>query len=118
MKVRDFTNTEVEGDDFGGLDASIDKDNLGFLFDIVSKQMYRRPINSIVREITSNCFDSHIEAKVDDPVIIKFDEDEAGDYISFIDVGVGMSPDRMEKVYSKYFSSSKRESNEFIGMFG
>lgn len=118
MKPGDFNNTEIEGDDFDGMDAGIDKKNLSFLFDIVSKQMYRRPIPSIVREITSNCFDSHIEAKVDDPVVIRLSQDEAGYYISFTDVGVGMSPDRMKKVYSKWFSSTKRDSNDQIGMFG
>lgn len=118
MQPGDFNNTEIEGDDFEGMDAGIDKKNLSFLFDIVSKQMYRRPIPSIVREITSNCFDSHIEAKVDDPVVIRLSQDEAGYYISFTDVGVGMSPDRMKKVYSKWFSSTKRDTNDQIGMFG
>lgn len=119
MIVKDFQNAEIEGDDeFEGTDAGIDESNLGFLFDIVSKQMYRRPINSIVREITSNCFDSHIEAKVDDPVLITFGEDEGGYFIVFKDVGIGISPDRMKNIYSKYFSSSKRDTNDQIGMFG
>ena len=119
MIVSNTQNISVDGDnEFEGTDASIDVNNLGFLFDIVSKQMYRRPINSIVREITSNCFDSHIEAKIDDPVVITFDEDEGGYYIIFKDVGVGISPDRMKNIYSKYFSSSKRDTNDQIGMFG
>jgi len=118
MIKRNSINTEIDGDDFEGVDASIDQENLGFMFDIVSKQMYRRPINSIVREITSNCFDSHIEANVDDPVIITLANDEGGDYITFKDVGVGISPERMDKIYSKWFSSSKRGSNDMIGMFG
>lgn len=118
MKVGEFSNTEIEGDDFEGMDASIDKKNLSFLFDIVSKQMYRRPIPSIVREITSNCFDSHVEANVSDPVVISLSRDDGGYFISFTDVGVGMSPERMKKVYSKWFSSTKRDSNDQIGMFG
>lgn len=118
MIAQNYKSSDIEGDDFEGIDASIDKSNLSFLFDIVSKQMYRRPINSIVREITSNCFDSHIEAGVDDPVIIILKHDEGGDYIIFKDVGIGMSPQRMKSIYSKYFSSTKRDSNDQIGMFG
>jgi hypothetical protein len=118
MIVQNYKQSEIDGDDFEGVDASIDESNLGFLFDIVSKQMYRRPINSIVREITSNCFDSHIEAKIDDPVVVIMKHDEGGDYICFKDIGVGMSPERMSKTYSKYFSSTKRGSNDQIGMFG
>ena len=85
---------------------------------MLSSQIYRRPHESIVREITSNCFDSHIEANVDDPVIIKIKEDEAGWYISFNDFGVGLSPDRIEKIYTNLGESTKRESNKFIGAFG
>ncbi len=118
MKVEDYKSSDIEGSDFEGYDAGIDESNTGFMFDIVSKQMYKRPIQSIIREITSNCFDSHVEAKVDDPVVIILKSDEGGDFITFKDVGVGMSPERMRKIYSRYFSSTKRGTNDQIGMFG
>lgn len=119
MKQVDYKSIDVSGSgDFDGIDASLDHDNLGFIFDIVSKQMYRRPISSIVREITSNCFDSHIEAGVDTAVLIKFDEDDGGGYISFNDFGVGISPQRMKEVYSVYFKSTKRDTNGQIGFYG
>ncbi len=92
--------------------------NTAFIFDIVFSQMYRDPIGSVVREITSNCFDSHIEAKVDDAVVIEFGEDEGGDFISFKDVGMGISLDRMENVYKNAGESTKRDSNELIGFWG
>ena len=70
--------------------------------------MYSNPIGSLIREITSNCFDSHIEAKVEEPVRLAmvWDSDE-GYHMEFEDFGVGISPDRMKKIYSKYFSSTK-----------
>lgn len=117
MILQDFKNTDIEGDDFEGIDATINIKNLGKMFSVVSKQMYRRPINSIVRELVSNCFDSHIEAKVDDPVVVVIKHDEGGDYITFKDVGVGMSPERMI-VYSEWFSSTKEATNDQIGMWG
>jgi len=93
------------------------------LFDMFTDGIYSNPIGSIVREISSNCFDSHIEAgkdTPDNPVIIKHTYDKAAKehYISFFDNGVGMSPDRVEKIYGVYFESTKRDGNDQIGGFG
>ena len=114
------TGIEIEsmGDETESLSAGIDSSNLGFLFDLVSKQIYKNPIGSIVRELTSNCFDSHVEAGVTKPVKITIAENELGQYISFTDYGVGMSPERVREVYMKYFSSTKRDTNDQIGTFG
>ena len=99
------------------IEANISSESLPFLFEMLSGSLYSDAIASICRELTSNCFDSHIEAKVDDLVVIKKDSDEEGTYISFIDVGVGLSPTRMKR-YMSYFDSTKRETNDFIGGFG
>ncbi len=106
------------GGEFQSIEAGMDSKSLPFILDMLSKNFYSNPIGSIVREITSNCFDSHIEAKVEDAVLIKIEEDEEGDYISFNDFGVGLSPDRMKNIYMKWFTSTKRETNELIGGFG
>jgi hypothetical protein len=90
------------------------------VFKIFTKSVYANAIGSVVREITSNCFDSHQEAKVNTPVIIRLSEDKVTNskFISFIDYGVGMSPDRMENVFGVYFNSTKGGDNEQIGGFG
>src|SRR5690606_16206540 len=36
----------------------------------------------------------------------------------FRDFGVGLSIERVKRIWSKYFSSTKRETNAFIGAFG
>lgn len=88
------------------------------MFAMFTKNIYSNPIGSVVREITSNCFDSHKEAGVKDAVIVKLTKENSDFYISFIDVGVGMSRERVTKVYSKYFESTKRNDNNQIGGFG
>ena len=90
------------------------------VFQLFTKNVYSNPIGTVVREITSNCFDSHVEAGVNAPVRIKksFDGETNTHYISFIDYGVGMSPDRVENVYGVYFESTKRVDNTQIGGFG
>ncbi len=88
------------------------------IFGMFTKNIYSNPIGSVVREITSNCFDSHKEAKVTDAVVLKLTKENNEYYISFIDVGVGMSPERMTDVYALYFNSTKRNDNNQIGGFG
>lgn len=90
------------------------------VFQLFTKNVYSNPIGTIVREITSNCFDSHVEAGVNSPVIIRkfFDEETKMHYISFIDFGVGMSPERVYDIYGVYFESTKRVDNTQIGGFG
>lgn len=104
--------------DFNSIEASIDESSMTFLFEMMSKSLYSNPIGSIVREITSNCFDSHKEANIDKAVIIDYKTDDEGNYISFQDFGVGLSTDRMQNIYMKYFSSTKRGDNNLIGGFG
>ncbi len=110
-------NINIAGE-FESQTAGIDESSLPFILEMLSKNFYSNPIGSIVREYTSNCFDSHVEANIDDAVVIKIDEDEEGEYISFIDVGVGLSPDRIKNIFMKYFTSTKRESNNMIGAYG
>ena len=101
-------------------ELTLSKDSASIIFQMFSKNIYSNPIGSVVREITSNCFDSHIEAGVDSPVVIRKHQDNATSthYISFIDYGVGMSPDRINNIFSVYFESTKRADNEQIGGFG
>lgn len=108
-------NTDIEG-----TESTISTENMGFMFNILSKSYYSRGIDSIVREITSNCFDSHIEANVEDPIIIRFDKDVENDTLTIVfkDVGVGLSTDRVKNVFESWFTSTKRDSNNYIGAFG
>ena len=101
-------------------DMVLSADSTAIIFQMFSKNIYSNAIGSIVRELTSNCFDSHIEAGTDFPVVIRKNVDKlTGEMsISFIDFGVGMSPDRINKVYRQYFKSTKRDDNTQIGCFG
>ena len=98
----------------------IDEENLGLVYK--SFLNYSNPIGSLVREIASNCFDSHEEASISKPITIKITDEDCLNgnpaTIHFIDYGVGLSPERVEHVYCKFFTSTKRETNTQIGGFG
>jgi len=121
MKLEYVKQLDIQrlGDTDEGLESGIAKESLPFIFELVSKKLYSNPIGSMIREITSNCFDSHVEAGTDEPVMIsKSYHVEEGWSIEFKDVGTGMSPDLMREIYMNWFSSTRRVSNDFLGAFG
>lgn len=116
---------EDVGGDIDTIKVSIDTENIGMLYEMLSKSIYSNPIGSIVRELVSNCFDSHIEEaekrgieKLEMPVVVKGFQEEQDYYIGFEDFGIGLSPERFRGIYLKYMSSTKRASNSQLGMFG
>jgi len=122
MKIVSNADIQHVGTVSESIDFGIDSSNIGILFRGFSDTLYSNKIGSIVREVTSNCFDSHREANIKDDVVILLSKADPltgkSGKICFKDVGVGLSPDRIKNIYSKYFSSTKRGSNNEIGGFG
>lgn len=100
--------------------TSIDPKNLEFITTLLSSNLYSDPEQSFIREIVSNAWDSHVEAgTTDTPVIVKFTKNSWNDNsVTIRDYGTGLSPERFKEVYCNIGSSTKRESNDFIGGFG
>lgn len=116
----DKGNIKVLGD-IREFKTSIDPKNLEFITTLLSSNLYSDPEQSFIREIVSNAWDSHVEAGTTDiPVIIRFkrSNDDGCWEVTIRDFGTGLSPERFQEVYCNIGSSTKRESNEFIGGFG
>jgi hypothetical protein len=120
INLKKLSQNAIENSSGNVVKMRLSEDASSMVFQLFTKSVYSNPIGTVVREITSNCFDSHIEAQVNAPVVIKKHKDsQTGQlYISFIDYGVGMSPDRVENIYGVYFESTKRVDNTQIGGFG
>lgn len=111
-------NVEVIGD-IKEFKTSIDPKNLEFITTLLSSNLYSDPEQSFIREIVSNAWDSHVEAgTTDTPVIVRFRRFGSENTVTIRDYGVGLSPERFQEVYCNIGSSTKRESNDFIGGFG
>ena len=114
----DKGNIKVLGD-IREFKTSIDPKNLEFITTLLSSNLYSDPEQSFIREIVSNAWDSHVEAgTTDTPVIVRFKKGNDGWEVTIRDFGTGLSPERFQEVYCNIGSSTKRESNEFIGGFG
>lgn len=90
----------------------------GKAFDILSSGLYSDKILAIVRELSCNAYDAHVEAgKKDTPIEIKLPSTlDPTFYVK--DYGVGLDDHQVLTLYTTYFDSTKQFSNEFIGALG
>lgn len=101
--------------------VSIDPRNVEHIITILSSNLYSHPEQSFLRETVSNAVDSHKEAGVEEPIILSIIKHASyvSEYtISVRDFGTGISPERFNDIYLNIGSSTKRESNDYIGSFG
>lgn len=83
----------------------------------VLTDLYSDSEMAVVRELSTNAWDSHVEAGQTRPIEISL-PNAMNPYYTIRDFGVGLSVDEVEKVYSQYGASTKRDSNDFNGMLG
>lgn len=90
----------------------------GIIFDILRSKMYSNPILAVCREITCNARDAMREAgRGNEPIQVTL-PNTLEPYYRVKDTGVGISPDRMENVFIRYGTSTKRNDDTQTGAFG
>ncbi len=95
------------------IDASAMAHVMGVLTDL-----YSNPKLAVIREYSTNAFDAHVEAKLDNtPIMVTL---PSGDdpYFRVRDFGAGLDIDDIRDIYSKYGTSTKRSTNDAVGMLG
>lgn len=115
-------NQQVEATIIGNVrnnKVGIDRDNIDFITLLLSTHLYSKPIQSFLRETVANGWDSHVEAGTTDiPIIVRVFKEENDIKLAIRDYGTGISPDRFKDIYLNIGSSTKRESNDYIGQMG
>lgn len=119
MKITNVSEKEV----FNNLQSPAHKFNISkqgqqFIIDALSNTIYKNPIGTIIREYVSNAHDANVEAGQTQPVIVTLGSDGNGKYLSVVDMGVGLSEERITKVFVNYGESTKRNTDKEIGGFG
>ncbi len=90
----------------------------GKAFRILSSGLYKEKILAIVRELSCNAYDAHVDAgKGDLPFDVHLPNSLEA-FFSVRDYGKGLSQEAMETIYTTYFESTKTDSNEQIGGLG
>lgn len=83
----------------------------------VLTDLYSDPAMAVIREYSTNAWDSHIAAGQTRPIEIETPGNMAP-FFKVRDFGIGMSVDDIHEIYSKYGASTKRGTNEQVGMLG
>jgi len=91
-------------------------------------EQYSYPISSLIRELTSNATDAHVQLAenqkkagidfIEKPVIVKLIEKAGNKQIQFVDSGIGMSKKIVSEVYMEYLKTTKDKTNTQQGCFG
>lgn len=114
---------QADSESFGVEESTlmtIDTSDQAALMAILSENLYKDPIGSLIRESVSNALDAQRKAKSTDPIIVSLKR-EVGGYRTIFkvqDFGDGISPDDVKNVLSKYAASTKRGSDDYLGYYG
>lgn len=100
------------------VNMTIDESNTKKLMAILSTNLYQDPIGSIIREYVSNALDTQREVGNNDPIKVRLVRENRNFVFQVIDNGMGLSPERVENVFSKYLSSTKEKSIDQLGYYG
>jgi len=85
---------------------------------VLSDTLYTDKYGAIIRELSCNAFDAHLDAgKADIPFRIDL-PDAFNPQLVIRDYGKGISPEDIKNVYCVYFGSTKDQSNDAVGAFG
>lgn len=110
----DFSKTGNLGGE--SIKMSFDQDSLDFLAEVVIN-LYSDKELAVIREYSTNALDSHKQAGQTEPIEITTPT-SLYPFFRIKDYGVGLSRADIENIYSKYGASTKRNTNDQVGMLG
>jgi hypothetical protein len=110
--ANDVTST-VQGN---AVAMTIEDAAMGHIMNVLTN-LYSDEELACIREYATNAYDAHREAGQLRPIEITLPTD-LRPILSIRDYGPGLSANEIETIYSRYGASTKRESNDAVGMLG
>ena len=116
MKLHAGTNVVEKSGNFEESKFSIEASSKAFF--ILSDGLYSNKVLAVVRELSTNAYDSHVDAgKQDVPFDVHLPT--ALEPVFFIrDYGTSMNHDSCMQLYTTYFRSTRNNSNDAVGCLG
>lgn len=109
LEIKSTMDGEVIG-------MSIDENSLQHIMDVLAG-LYSDQVYAIIREYSTNAWDSHIEAGNKSPIQVTLPS-YLSPFLKVQDWGIGMDAEDIRNVYSKYGLSTKTDTNEQTGSLG
>jgi hypothetical protein len=87
-------------------------------FMILSDGMYSDKILAVIREISTNAYDSHVDAGYEDRPFEVHLPTSIEPYFYVRDFGTSMTDDQCQTLYTTFFKSTKTNTNDAVGCLG
>jgi len=116
MKLHSSNYDVEKSSDFEENQFTIEASAKAFM--ILSDGLYSNKILAVVRELSTNAYDSHVDAGcVDKPFEVHLPT-RLEPYFHVRDFGTSMTHDQCMKLYTTYFRSTRNDSNDSVGCLG
>lgn len=116
--MRPNANVAERKGDLGGqkIAMTFDQNSLAHLMSVMT-DLYSDPELAVLREYSTNAWDSHKAAGVTRPIEVTL-PNGMSPFFKVKDYGLGMDIEDIENIYSQYGASTKRDSDDQVGMLG
>lgn len=112
-RVLNVESTIDQGERIG---LSIDAEDMPHIMDMVT-DLYEDSELACIREYSTNALDAHVEAGVTRPIEVTLPTN-LSPFLKIRDYGFGLDKGDIRDVYTKYGKSTKRDTNDAVGMLG
>lgn len=98
------------------VNMTIDPNSLTHIMNVLTN-LYSDPELAVIREYSTNAFDAHVEALEKRPIEVTLPTN-LSPFFKVRDYGFGLNAQDIRDIYSQYGTSTKRSSNDVVGMLG
>jgi len=116
MKLHTSTNTITKSENF--VESNYKIDATAKAFAILSDGLYSNKILAVVRELSTNAYDSHIAAGCPEKPFDVTLPTSLDHEFAIRDYGTGLNKEDCMSLYTTYFRSDKTDSNDAVGCLG
>ena len=97
---------------------SVKQENLAHIFSILRNSLYSDKAGAIIREYCTNAYDAHVDAGIPQTPIQIGCPSPLNTNLTIRDFGKGLSEEQIFNIYASYGESTKRNTNDQVGMMG